>query len=353
MEQNNIQVPKAVRSSLKAIWREFNRCADRYPPLYHELWETSGFRPASFGVSDSFRKAFARRFHDEWEQWHGPVDWFFGRFYGNGEGLQEFKQLAQSAYMVLCTVRSEHPEFSVFRDDWGWHGWMRLLHYMAYGYPTPLLRGTFDRWGNWDTVSKEEELEAFATPDDGGAPYPLHPFHWRLEHSVFVSSASAIELIVDDDRGVLVGEWTFGLPMSYSGHIGNKDVFEDYRSELGNVISFSEEARLPVTGTTFTPTSPSPKPRWDQDRRELSFEGKLVKRYRQRAGNQEVVLAAFEEESWPDKIDDPLPQTSNVEPKRRLRDTVSALNAHHVTAELITFKADGTGEGILWERMGS
>jgi hypothetical protein len=134
MEQNDIQAPKAVRSSLKAIWREFNRCADRYPPLYLELWETSDFRPASFGVSDSFRKAFANRFHEEWEQWHGPVDWFFGRFYGNGEGLQEFKRLAQSAYVVLCAVRSEHTEFSVFRDDWGWHGWMRLLHYMTYGY---------------------------------------------------------------------------------------------------------------------------------------------------------------------------------------------------------------------------
>ncbi len=209
--------PKSVRSSLKSIWREFNRCADRYPPLFHEMMETCDFRPAPLGVCDSFRKAFTDRFDDEWEQWHGPVDWFFGRFYGNGEGLQEFKKLAKSAYMVLCTVRSEHSEFSVYQDNWGWHGWMRLLHYMAYGYPTPLLRGTFDRWGNWGSDSTEEEVAAFGTPDDDGAPYPLHPFHWRLEHSVFVSSASAIELIVDDDRGLLVGEWTFGLPISYSG----------------------------------------------------------------------------------------------------------------------------------------
>ena len=48
------------------------------------------------------------------------------------------------------------------------------------------------------------------------------------------------------------------------------------------------------------------RPRWDEERRELSFGPLLVKRYRQPARDQELILTAFAEEGWPPRMDDPI-----------------------------------------------
>ena len=60
---------------------------------------------------------------------------------------------------------------------------------------------------------------------------------------------------------------------------------------------------------------------------------------------------AFEEEGWPAKIDDPLAPQSQQDPKRRLHDTIKCLNRNQKN-ELLHFRGDGTGEGILWELVG-
>ena len=89
-------------------------------------------------------------------------------------------------------------------------------------------------------------------------------------------------------------------------------------------------------------------PRWDSLRRELVVEGQIIKRFRLPAANQEIVLAAFEEEGWPARIFDPLPPRDEQCPKRRLHETIKALNRSRL-ARLIRFCGDGTGEGVLWE----
>ena len=48
-------------------------------------------------------------------------------------------------------------------------------------------------------------------------------------------------------------------------------------------------------------------PEWDETRRELRFDGQVIKRYRVPARNQALVLATFQELDWPEVIDDPLP----------------------------------------------
>src|SRR5262249_28229067 len=48
----------------------------------------------------------------------------------------------------------------------------------------------------------------------------------------------------------------------------------------------------------------SPRPRWDAARRQLSFGDKMVKRFQVPAKNQELILAAFEKNDWPQSIDD-------------------------------------------------
>jgi hypothetical protein len=93
------------------------------------------------------------------------------------------------------------------------------------------------------------------------------------------------------------------------------------------------------------------RPMWDRERRELVVGGQLVKRFRVPAASQERVLDAFEEEGWPQRIDDPLPLTANIDARARLHDAIKNLNRHHVH-RLIVFQGDGRGVGICWKRIG-
>lgn len=88
-------------------------------------------------------------------------------------------------------------------------------------------------------------------------------------------------------------------------------------------------------------------PRWDSDRRELSWGGCVLKWFRCQAENQELILAAFEEDGWPGRIDDPLPPTYTRDSQSRLRDAIRRLNAGHAR-RAIRFHGDGTGTGICW-----
>jgi len=89
------------------------------------------------------------------------------------------------------------------------------------------------------------------------------------------------------------------------------------------------------------------KPHWDPARRELSLAGRIVKKFHVPAGNQEMILSAFQEEGWPEYIDDPLPGNHNIDPKTRLNDAVYRLNRKQLTL-LIRFHTNGTGTGVLW-----
>jgi hypothetical protein len=76
----------------------------------------------------------------------------------------------------------------------------------------------------------------------------------------------------------------------------------------------------------------------------------LVKKFKLPAPNQRKVLIAFEEEKWPYRIDDPLPQHPEIDPRRRLHHTLVALNRNH-RCEAIRFLGDGSGEGVCWDQI--
>jgi hypothetical protein len=94
---------------------------------------------------------------------------------------------------------------------------------------------------------------------------------------------------------------------------------------------------------------PVDKPCWDGDRRQLWFGGRLVKQYRVRAESQETILAAFQEDGWPPRIDDPLPMVAGRDRHERLHNAILRLNGgqHH---RLIVFRRDGTGDGVTWHQ---
>jgi len=74
----------------------------------------------------------------------------------------------------------------------------------------------------------------------------------------------------------------------------------------------------------------------------------VIKRFRQKRRDQETILAAFEEQGWPPRIDDPLPGREGLDRRRHLRDTTDNLNRHQ-QHRLIKFMGDGTGQGVPWD----
>ncbi len=103
----------------------------------------------------------------------------------------------------------------------------------------------------------------------------------------------------------------------------------------------------PTIAHSSSPTTPT----WGPQSRELRVGDVLVRRYKSSAVNQETVLAVFEEEGWPSRIDDPLPPQPGQCSKHRLHDTIKCLNRNQ-TQNLIRFRGDGTGEGVCWELVG-
>ncbi len=88
-------------------------------------------------------------------------------------------------------------------------------------------------------------------------------------------------------------------------------------------------------------------PHWNLETRTLSVNERIVKQFRVPSTNQEAVLAAFQEEGWPHRIDDPLPYRAGVKAKYRLHFTIGRLNRCK-RESLIRFYGDGTGEGVCW-----
>lgn len=125
-------------------------------------------------------------------------------------------------------------------------------------------------------------------------------------------------------------------------------------SEIGASIGQSvADEETSATGANLTKEVNSKaiecrcKPRWDADARLLRLDGKTVRQYKRRASNQELILSAFQEEGWPARIDDPLPPHPDQDTKRRLNDTIKCLNRKQEN-QLIHFRGDGTGEGVVW-----
>jgi hypothetical protein len=84
----------------------------------------------------------------------------------------------------------------------------------------------------------------------------------------------------------------------------------------------TDSLALPAQSSTQRQASPVPKlhrrkgPCWNADLHELRMDGRLVKQFKRPAASQELILAVFEEERWPDKIEDPLTVVSTWHAER-------------------------------------
>ena len=87
---------------------------------------------------------------------------------------------------------------------------------------------------------------------------------------------------------------------------------------------------------------------YDADQRALSWGAHVLKRFVKPSKNQELVVAAGQEQAWPGFYDDPLPICGGKNPKTRLHDAIKCLNRGQ-NPYLVHFIGDGTGTRVGWE----
>ena len=74
--------------------------------------------------------------------------------------------------------------------------------------------------------------------------------------------------------------------------------------------------------------------------------GILVKKFKVPAANQELILAVFEGQAWPARIDNPLPPLPDLERKRRLVEAISRLNRNQ-KRQLLRFTVMAAAQAFL------
>lgn len=192
----------------------------------------------------------------------------------------------------------------------------------------------------------DKDIWQFAVEADSLAAAGLQPndFRWLIwkgyvEHAQEVTGTNDVKRIFRPSSQPIFSNRTC-LILTELGASVAQELFRS--SNNGSTVH-----KTPTNGAV-QPSSDKPIPKWDEARRELTVAGKIVKQFRLPSPNQEMVLTALEEEGWPPSISDPLPPCPGQDPKRRLQDTLKALN-NRQKHRLIRFKGNGTGEGILWE----
>lgn len=221
-----LSLSKPARRTLKAIGREFDRCARAYSALYHQRmlpWSEKGRGGITLPQWAAFRVAASNRLEaGEWSQWDEPSfdGDHLGLWLGDGEGLDEFVNLSESVAMVLSQEALDFDPFDFNLEVGGWSDWLNRLHDWAFKHQMPLLRSDMTLWGTEDHDSEDfyELAEQWETLD-GGTSIPRHPVVWRLIDNVFTSSATAIRALLWPDAVIATNEpWPLSPSASLFRH---------------------------------------------------------------------------------------------------------------------------------------
>lgn len=170
-------------------------------------------------------------------------------------------------------------------------------------------------------------------------------FGWEGKAIVLHVNPGQEEAKSEDAEGRV---WIKGDPSTFTLPVIDEDLtgrIETSVSTLADAVLRDELAQLTkeTESETEPPAPAEDKPRWDKETHELRFKGQLIRRVRPIADNVIRVLDTFEDDGWPRRIDDPLDPSPET---RRISETLRTLNDG---LKMIRFRADGTGEGIIWE----
>jgi hypothetical protein len=89
------------------------------------------------------------------------------------------------------------------------------------------------------------------------------------------------------------------------------------------------------------------RPHWQGSTATLFFMGCVVKRFDYPSRDAELLLAAFEEQSWPPFIDDPLPPERGRNSKTHLRNLIRNFN-RRLDRPLLRLRGNAFGTGVGW-----
>jgi len=188
----------------------------------------------------------------------------------------------------------------------------------------------------WDFAVELADLDSLQVSHD--------ELRWMIgkglvEHAREVSEGNGIGRTFDRPGG-----FTFSPQSCFVVTSTGLQLANELASEFGSeflYLPLAENEEQNVAGVVLQPV-------WDDQRHELRLGDVVVKKFKWRAANQEAILAAFQEDGWPARIDDPLSPVPESDPKRRLGDTIKCLNRKQQSS-LLRFSGDGTGEGVLWD----
>jgi hypothetical protein len=210
------------------------------------------------------------------------------------------------------------------------------------GWPTETLRNLFTEWLDKGYEPKlATTLELGRRVDQGMRPFARHSIQFLRQpatdrHAVTLSRPWVV--------GVRKAAQSMGLHLPAEcteGSVSNMpELVDSIDHHLRTQISKWYERHASFDGKAPL------RPKWDACDGCLYFRGNVAKRFRNAARNQRLILAAFEEQGWDERIDDPLPGTDGKVPKHRLKDTIKSLNRN---LQFIRFLGDGTGTGVEWQ----
>lgn len=243
---------------------------------------------------------------------------------GSPNGSQS-EEMCEATLSVIHRLREAYDAaFACGRDTWDFS--IELSQIQKLGIETHILRTLICQ--GWVLHQREvnptqENQRAFEEVD--GLAFS--------EQSCFVISKQGYEIANSSEMKQPKAAEKTSMSSHHSKPLGQSNKDEKVDTSL---LGASSRPHLPV------------KPVWDRERRELRLGKIVVKRFKWPAQNQELVLDAFEDLGWPPRISDPLAAHPSICPKRRLHDTLKCLNRKQVN-ELVKFRGDGTGLGVLLE----
>jgi hypothetical protein len=102
---------KAFHAALETLREAFARAAGRHADLMLESFEfekdelEKHFDDDDDLMWEAFVAANKKPVSGEWQEWHRiRYEAWSARFYGNPAGVEEFKRLAVSLYLILCEM---------------------------------------------------------------------------------------------------------------------------------------------------------------------------------------------------------------------------------------------------------
>ena len=384
-------------TALECLRDDFQRVAEEQPYLGSQLiLPPSQDQALTAAVWNAFVNANQGRMlrsKSEWEDWQVfPDHSACCRFYGAGgrRVVDRLLRMASSAFDVLAQLRifadgggfvpeGFRADFSSIGSRWKFcadsaaFDWLQLVHQTGIVYRTTVLHGDFGPWnrpphpacieqlaacgGDHEYISAvcdfDDDLEdCIAQSEDGEPSFLLHPPTLTLRNNVWSSSAEAINVWLDSDLMIPVevldtppiwlptfstceSEETPDVPTGFSQEVVEADT------------PVAEQVLHEIDYASLRDVKPHWHP-WSEVTGQLSFGDYLIKEFKTAAPAQAQVLAAFQEEGWPERIDDPLPPKGDQVPQRRLRETTDSLNGCHIHKNLIRFHGDGTAQGVRW-----